>query len=179
MGFEIDKAPSCTISFNPHHNTERQKSFNSILPVRKLMLREVKSLPQIAPGLLSGSPHLFSSTQVARFSGEESDQIIPKVPFSIIIPPFYEATAQKFATNPGRLPRRGEFRTRCEKEREASLVEESSVLCVSIRGEPNTYHPSFPPCSKKTKGKKANGGRWELEMPPLLLIKANLVDLAD
>lgn len=118
------------------------------------MLREVKSLPRIAPGLLSGRPHLFSSTQVARFSGEELDQIISKVPFSIIIPPFYEATAQKFATNPERLPGIGEFRTRCEKERQASLVKESSVLCVSIKGVPNTYHPSFPPCSKKTKGKK-------------------------
>lgn len=63
------------------------------------MLREIKTPPKIIRCLLSGSP-LFYSNQAAKLSGEESEQVISKIPFSLNSLPLYETMAQEFATNP-------------------------------------------------------------------------------
>lgn len=62
------------------------------------------------------------------------------------------------------------------KKRDRALsMEETSVLCLHPRC---TQYLSFTPRSKKTK-KTRQWGRWELELPPLWLIKVNVVDLAE
>lgn len=63
------------------------------------MLRAIKTPPKITPVLRSGSP-LFYSNQAAKLSGEESEQVISKIPFSFNTLPLYETMAQEFATNP-------------------------------------------------------------------------------
>lgn len=63
------------------------------------MLREIKPPPKIIPVLLRGSP-LFYSDQAAKLSGEQSEQVISKIPFSLNSLPLYETMAQEFATNP-------------------------------------------------------------------------------